>query len=169
MAFNRFQTLYHEYHATPPPEQKTDQPLVLVVDDDISVRQTLDYLLHKEGYRVFLCKNGDEGIHHLSQDVYAVVLDIKMPGKDGLQVYEEMKTTFPDVPIIFYSAYQNMMEDRDIQYRYNPFSYVNKDGETQTLLSSLQRAVSYRKTNLTIQKTQRELDDLKKRRQHTSH
>ncbi len=60
----------------------------------------------------------------MNQDVALMTLDIKMPGKNGLQVYEDVKAQFPGLPIIFYSAYQSVLEDAELSRKYRPFNYI---------------------------------------------
>lgn len=145
MAGDRFQRVFIEY-ATTEAASDTGKPLVLIIDDDSAVRQSLQYLLQREAYRTIACKDGDEGLQAMHAGVCAVILDIKMPGKDGFQVYEEIKARFPMAPIIFYSAYQDAMESIALKQGYTAFSYIDKDGDADKLLASVQRAVSYSRT-----------------------
>lgn len=118
-------------------------PLVLIIDDDSNIQEALEFLLKMEGYRVIVCEDGDAGVRSISSDVDVVLLDIKMPGKDGFQVYKELKALSPRVPIIFYSAYQNIMDAPDVRQTYTPFAYLDKSGDPTTLLSTLEQAVKY--------------------------
>jgi DNA-binding NtrC family response regulator len=123
-------------NATVPP------PLILVVDDDLRIRQGLRLNLEKH-YRVQLCSSGEEGIATVNNDVDVMILDIKMPGKNGLQVYEAVKAMFPDLPIIFYSAYQSVLEGTELSRKYNPFNYIDKSADVQELLETVKQAVEY--------------------------
>ena len=67
-------------------------PLVLVVDDSLTVRRVTQRLLQREGYRVLLAKDGMEGLDKLAGELPAVVLtDIEMPRMDGFDMVRHMK------------------------------------------------------------------------------
>ncbi len=74
-------------------EQKTDEaPLVLVVDDSLTVRRVTQRLLTREGYRVVVAKDGLEGLEKLADELPAVVLtDIEMPRMDGFDLVRNMR------------------------------------------------------------------------------
>jgi len=142
MAFGKFSQMRKASEpAAFPQDAGFQKPLILVVDDDLRIRQGLKLNLQK-AYRVQLCANGEEGIHAVNQDVALMILDIKMPGKNGLQVYEDVKTKFPALPIIFYSAYQSVLEGAELNRKYKPFNYIDKSADVQELLESVKRAVS---------------------------
>src|SRR5918994_6921578 len=84
--------------AGPPP------PTILVVDDEPSLRDALSYTLRSEGYRVVLAANGVEAIQTVRrQRPQAVVLDVMLPGIDGLQVCRTLRSE-STVPILLLSA-----------------------------------------------------------------
>ena len=79
-------------------------PTVLVVDDEPSLRDALCYTLRKEGYRVLLAANGVEAIQAARrQPPQAIVLDVMLPGIDGLQVCRTLRSE-STVPILLLSA-----------------------------------------------------------------
>ena len=83
-------------------EKKTDmsQPLLLVVDDEAGVRQSLQMVFNKT-YRVLEAGSADEAIQRVTEDKPdAVLLDIMMPGADGLGVLKQIKSIHPDCQVI---------------------------------------------------------------------
>lgn len=77
---------------------------ILVVDDEPSLRDALSYTLRKEGYRVELAATGAEAIQAVrKQPPHAVVLDVMLPGIDGLQVCRVLRSE-STVPILLLSA-----------------------------------------------------------------
>lgn len=125
-----------------PQNADAQKPRVLIVDDDLRIRQGLQLNLQKS-YRVQLCASGEEGIQAVRDDVDVMVLDIKMPGKDGLQVYEAVKSRFPDLPIIFYSAYQSVLEGARFNHSATPYYYIDKSADVQELLDTIDRAATH--------------------------
>ena len=79
---------------------------VLVVDDERAVRESLRRALELEGYDVELAVDGERAISRLSQGVQpdAVVLDVLMPGIDGLEVCRRLRTGGNDVPVLMLTA-----------------------------------------------------------------
>src|SRR6267154_3085849 len=118
------------------------QATVLVIDDDESIRQTFELAL-KGLFDVITCASGDEGIYALTPKISAVILDIKMSGKDGFETYAEMKRKCPDIPIIFYSAYQDIRDPYEILNTFRPFGYVFKGNNLSQLTDTLRNAVDY--------------------------
>jgi DNA-binding response OmpR family regulator len=79
-------------------------PTILVVDDEPSLRDALAYTLRKEGYRVEVAATGAEAIQSVRrQEPQAVVLDVMLPGIDGLQVCRTLRSE-STVPILLLSA-----------------------------------------------------------------
>ncbi len=82
-------------------------PLVLVVDDDDSVREYLKETLTVEGYRVLLAANGEEGIAAaIARDPDLIILDLMMPGISGFEVIRRLKghPSACDIPVIIFTA-----------------------------------------------------------------
>ena len=76
------------------------QPLLIVVDDEAGVRQSLQMVFSKI-YRVLEAPSADEAIQKLADEKPDVVLlDIVMPGADGLAVLKQMKSIHPDCQVI---------------------------------------------------------------------
>jgi len=84
----------------------TEQPKILIVDDEQIVRESLANWLKEENYQVEAAENGPLALEKIRQYSFQVVLlDLKMPGMDGLQVLTEIKKDFPDIEVIIMTAY----------------------------------------------------------------
>jgi chemosensory pili system protein ChpA (sensor histidine kinase/response regulator) len=83
-------------------------PLILVVDDSITVRRVTQRLLKREGYRVTLASDGLDALEKLQEEKPTLVLsDIEMPRMDGFdlaQQYPRRRTTSKDLPIIMITS-----------------------------------------------------------------
>jgi signal transduction histidine kinase len=117
------------------------RPIVLVIDDDENIRETLQLAL-RDLFDVITCENGDEGIKALTPSVVAVILDIKMRGKDGFETYREIKRK-RDIPIIFHSAYQDVRDPYEVMNVFRPFGYVFKGSDLGQLTNTIRSAVEY--------------------------
>jgi DNA-binding response OmpR family regulator len=80
-------------------------PLLLVVDDDVDIVQTLGLCLRAEGYRVALARNGREALEKITDErPAAVLLDLMMPVMDGWQFVAELRARGLGPPLLVLSA-----------------------------------------------------------------
>ena len=79
---------------------------ILVADDEQSMREFLDIMLKKEGYKVSLASNGEEVVKLIDNDLFdLVLLDIRMPKLDGLSALKRIKAIAPETIVIMITAY----------------------------------------------------------------
>jgi len=79
---------------------------VLVVDDDPTVRKSIDRVLTGKGYAVITAENGEEALRKLNEEKYDLVYtDIRMPGMSGLEVAEHVKAQQPWTPVVIITGY----------------------------------------------------------------
>jgi two-component system response regulator PilR (NtrC family) len=77
-----------------------------VADDEQSMREFLDIMLKKEGYKVSLASNGEEVVKLIDNDLFDLVLmDIRMPKLDGISALKKIKSTAPETVVIMITAY----------------------------------------------------------------
>jgi two-component system nitrogen regulation response regulator NtrX len=82
---------------------------ILVVDDEKNIRSSLEGILKDEGYRVRGVASGEDLLKHVAQAVPdLVVLDVWLPGMDGLQALEEVKRLHPELPVIMISGHSTV-------------------------------------------------------------
>ena len=79
---------------------------ILVIDDEEAIRESLDMVLRFEHHDVLLAENGDRGLAVLEQaeGIELVFCDIKMPGRDGLEILEEIHRAEPQLPVVMISG-----------------------------------------------------------------
>ncbi len=111
---------------------------ILVADDERSVRVVLKKFLSSQGHEVIEASNGDEALSILkSGNLDLAFVDIKMPGKSGIEILEEVR----DVPIVIVTAYGTMdftvsaMEKGAVDYITKPFSFEDIEGVLKKVLS----------------------------------
>lgn len=79
---------------------------ILVVDDEKNIRLVLDQCLSAEGYQVDTAVSGEHAVEKFAAAPYdLVILDMKMPGMDGIEVLRRIKRTAPAVPVIMVTGY----------------------------------------------------------------
>ena len=112
---------------------------ILVIDDNDEVRDMLHELLKLKGYEVETAGTGTAGLEKLSQDKPDLIIcDIAMPGKDGFQVLEEVRSTseHSDVPFIFLTASMIRSEEEQI-IKTSADGYLMKPYESRKLFTML--------------------------------
>jgi DNA-binding NtrC family response regulator len=79
---------------------------ILIVDDERIVLDSCKRVLEAAGYSVTLVTSADKALEAMSAEAFSLVLmDIKMPGRDGMSLMREVKEKWPDIPVIIMSGY----------------------------------------------------------------
>lgn len=114
---------------------------LLICDDEEGVRESLRLIL-SEKYDLAFAENGQEAIRAIqsSPDMKAVLLDIKMPGKNGLEVLKEIKSFNNQMPVIIVTGYQSV-EAAAEAIKAGASDYITKPLESRSVLGILQKAL----------------------------
>ncbi len=125
-----------------------NDPLVLVVDDEPSVRQALERALDLEGFAVATAANGLEALEEVARRPPAViVLDVTMPELDGIGVVRRLRADGRDLPICILSA-RDEVEDRVAGLQAGADDYLVKPFALAELTARLQALLRRRGTDL---------------------
>lgn len=85
---------------------------ILVADDEMSIRLLYSEELREEGYEVFTASNGREALEVVDKEpLDLIILDIKMPEMNGIEVLRRIKEQHPDLPVLLSSAYSEYKQD----------------------------------------------------------
>lgn len=112
---------------------------ILVVDDEPNILMSLEFLLRKKGYEVFIARDGEEALNLFnSQEPNMAILDIMMPKVDGYEVCNHIKATLPSCKVIFLSA---KTKEADIAKGYATGAdlYMTKPFSTKKLLNNIEQ------------------------------
>jgi DNA-binding NtrC family response regulator len=128
---------------------------ILVVDDEEIVRDSLASWLQEDGYRADTAADGPTALAKLTQQPYNILLvDLKMPGMDGLQVLAQAKTLQPDAPVIIMTAYATV--DTAVQaMKQGAYDYLVKPFELEELslmVGKLTNTQALRRENILLRK-----------------
>ncbi|ACH38445.1 sigma-54-dependent transcriptional response regulator [Citrifermentans bemidjiense Bem] len=82
---------------------------ILIADDDIAIRRTLELHLTEEGYSVVTAANGPNAVEvALEKEIDLMLLDLRLSGMDGFEVLGRVKERRPDLPVVMITAYDDM-------------------------------------------------------------
>lgn len=116
-------------------------PVILVVDDEASIRRTLREILEYEDYAVEEAEDGEAALDKLRKDRFDVVLlDVKMPKVDGLEVLATMGKEQIDVPVVMISGH-GTIETAVEATKLGAFDFVEKPPDLNRLLLSIRNAM----------------------------
>lgn len=114
---------------------------VLVIEDDEVLRQLLIDVLSDQDYEIEAAETGEEGLRAMEQDVFDIVLlDINLPGMDGMDVLRLVPARQPDAQVVMMTAFGTV--DTAVEaMKQGAFDYINKPFSTDELLLTINRAL----------------------------
>ncbi len=117
---------------------------VLVVDDDPLVRETVEELLEDHGIQATVVGDGDAALVAAEEVEFDVVLsDIRMPGRDGMEILPELRDLRPATPVILMTGFASI--DSAVEaMRAGAFDYLTKPFKSEAMLTALERAFEFR-------------------------
>ena len=78
---------------------------VLIIDDEEEIRESIELLLTSEGLSADTAENGEIGLQKIEDNLYdAVLLDLMLPGKSGMEIQKDIKRIDPTLPIVIITA-----------------------------------------------------------------
>jgi len=117
---------------------------VWIIDDDRSIRWVLDKALKQAGMDTRSFESA-KGVYErlASEQPDVLVSDIRMPGKDGIQLLEEIQRSYPQLPVIIMTAYSDL-DSAVSAYQGGAFEYLPKPFDIDEAVELVQRAISSR-------------------------
>lgn len=125
-------------------DQRGDET-ILAVEDNPEVRKFIETVLNRQGYNVLIAGNAESALalnESYKKRIHLLVTDVLIPDMNGIQLYKTVKTTRPDIKVIFISGYtSNMVMQDDISvnnfnFIQKPFSVKNLTGKIRETLES---------------------------------
>ncbi len=114
---------------------------VLVIDDELSIRESVKLILEYDKYQVDTAENGIAGIRRFADKKYDVVLlDIKMPGMDGMEVLQKLRADNTETPIIMISGH-GTAENAVQAVRMGALDFLSKPLDRDRLLITVKNAI----------------------------
>jgi DNA-binding response OmpR family regulator len=133
--------------------------MILLVDDDALMRRSLAFHVERAGYRVHTAANAEDAlslVRHSSPDL--VILDIGLPGMDGLDALREMKTQY-NLPVIFLTARRREL-DEVVGLELGADDYITKPFDVDVVLAHIKAVLRRTDRKLQPEKTRLTVGDL---------
>lgn len=118
-----------------------------IVDDDRSIKWVLQKALESEDVAVKSFDTADSVLEHLNNQPETpdvLISDIRMPGMDGLQLLDEIRSHYPDVPVIIMTAYSDLDSAVSV-FEGGAFEYLPKPFDVDEAVELVQRAVAHKR------------------------
>ncbi len=120
---------------------------IMIVDDDLNVLEVLQARLTSNGYQVIKATSGTEAINLLkSKHIDLLISDMKMPGMDGMDLFQEVRTQIPNLPVIFLTAFGSI-PDAVHAVKAGAVDYLAKPFEGHELLKKLRQVLNGKQEN----------------------
>jgi len=121
---------------------------ILLTDDEVAFVETMSKRLTKKGFNVITAFSGDEALKVIASNkmIDVVILDVKMPGKDGLETLKEIKSKFPLVEVIMLTGHATVESAID-GMKLGAYDYLMKPYELEQLLIKIEKAKDKKKNH----------------------
>ncbi|MGH9588305.1 MAG: sigma-54-dependent transcriptional regulator [Acidobacteriaceae bacterium] len=128
--------------AVPAPQtESSTAQRILIIDDEAAIRESLETLLGLEGYEVEVAVNGEAGLDRIEENSYdLVLLDLALPGKNGLEILPLIRERHPSLPVIMITAYGKVENVVDA-IRSGAQNFVQKPWDNEKLLADIRSAI----------------------------
>ncbi len=114
---------------------------ILIVDDDAQLRHSFEKLLTLEGYEIKIASTGEAGLDIVKKDPPdLMIIDVRLPGMDGLATFEKIHDVFPKLPVIVMTAYGST-ETAIEATKKGAFDYVLKPFDIPEMLATIEKAL----------------------------
>ena len=136
--------------------KKTEQRSILVIDDEPIVRESLRDWLGLSGFKVSIAENGEQGLAILGKQPFAaVVIDYRLPGRNGIQVLEEAQRLQPNLKGIIITAYPTVDVTRS-SIRQGAMEFVTKPFSPEDLAARLDKLIDHHGPSAQLKTPRRE-------------
>jgi DNA-binding NtrC family response regulator len=118
------------------------ESFVMLVDDEVSFVDTMSKRLQKRNVKVLTAHDGQEALNKIdkNRNLEVVILDVKMPGMDGVEVLNEIKKKFPLIEVIMLTGHATV-ESAIEGMKGGAFDYLMKPCDIDQLMAKVQEAV----------------------------
>jgi DNA-binding NtrC family response regulator len=131
-----------------PPQTAREQisaGVVLIIDDEAAIRESLETLLELEGYKVDTAVDGGEGLSKMAAHPYdLVLLDFALPDRDGIEILREIRSRDTEISVIMITAY-GTVENAVNAMQAGATNFIQKPWDNEKLLADVRSAIGRRR------------------------
>jgi DNA-binding NtrC family response regulator len=132
---------------------------ILVVDDELVVRESLSSWFEEEGYEVGMAESGKEALQKMQQGKWDIgLLDIKMPGMDGLELQRKIKEIDPSVQLIIMTAYASVQTAVEA-LKSGAYDYIVKPFDPDQLAHLVRNATEHKRLSADSERLKRKVEE----------
>src|SRR6202790_2311971 len=118
---------------------------VLIIDDEAEIRESLQTLLEMEGFAVETANTGEAGLQRIGEHPFdLVLLDLALPGRDGMEILAEIRAHEIRLPVIMITAY-GTVENAVRAMQFGAANFVQKPWDNEKLLADVRAAIGWRR------------------------
>ena len=115
---------------------------VFIIDDEEDIRFSLRGILEDEGYEVLEAESGEHALEQITEEIDLVLLDIWLPGIDGIEVLEKLSQLYTDLPVVMISGHGNV-ETAVKAIKKGAFDFIEKPLSLEKVLITVQKALQF--------------------------
>ena len=135
-----------------------EQPAILLIEDEVRLRNNLQILLQREGYRVTTAQNGAQGIQKAAEKPYDLVItDIVTPEMDGFQVMDYLKAHLPDTVVLAMTGFVSTASAIEALRR-GAYDYLSKPFDIDIMKITIERALEKVRLQKAVRRHMSELE-----------
>jgi response regulator RpfG family c-di-GMP phosphodiesterase len=139
-------------------DQGMSKSRILVVDDELTIRKTIQKRLEKEGYEVTSVDNAKDALRLFQENSFdTVISDIRMEEMDGLELLKDLQGQRRDVPIIMVTGAPSL-DTAQRSIKEGAYDYITKPVERDTLINTVERALEKKRLNDQLREYQQKLE-----------
>lgn len=136
------------------------EPSILIVDDDIVVRDSLGKWFESEGFRVSIAPGAAAALEMLAGRRFDLALvDIKMPGVDGIELQAKLREIDPSMPVIIMTGFASV-ETAVRALKNGAYDYITKPFDPDELVHLVNKAISHKRAEREVSKLKENLDEI---------
>lgn len=114
---------------------------VLIIDDEVDMCEMLSHILNQEGFKTLTAHNGNSGLKIFNKELpNVVILDLRMPGMNGMEVLKQIKQTSSETPVIIITAYGEIQSAVDA-IKHGAYNYFNKPFNNEEVVFTVKKAI----------------------------
>ena len=139
-------------------DQEMDRSRILVVDDELTIRKSIQKRLEREGYEVTSADNAKDALQLFQENSFdTVISDIRMEEMDGLELLKRLQSQRRDIPVIMVTGAPSLDTAQE-SIKEGAYDYITKPIEREILINTVKRALEKKRLNDQIKEYQRNLE-----------